>query len=178
MRKRSATDCRTGRGRVVCSEPSVVYCVPTTGKNRGIATVLLLSNANRKCAAGSQAAKDKNIILRVAVCDAVGKLLVFQHMDGAIFISGDVSAGKAVSSVGFGIASGDKPLIQTVSATQDGTVVPVHAPLLSFTMAKPLAQSGRSDHLSGGPLRLLPLTASYKAGRLGFTVSQSQLPHY
>ena len=108
---------------------------------------LSLGDANRMCSAAIKAAEDKNIKLSVAVCDAGGKLLAFQRMEGAIFISADVAIGKAVGSVGFGRASGDipadNPVIQAVLATQGGKIVPAQG-------AVPIIQSGNIVGSIGG----------------------------
>ena len=99
------------------------------------------------CAAAIKSAEEKNLKLSVAVCDAGGRLLAFQRMEGAIFISADVAIGKAVGSVGFGRPSGDipadSPVIQTILATQGGKVVPAQG-------AIPIIQNGDIAGAIGG----------------------------
>ena len=69
-------------------------------------------------------AKDMNIRISVAVCDAGGRLMAFNRMDGAIWGSVYGSQGKAVASAGFARPSGElaeragSPIIQGIAAAE------------------------------------------------------------
>jgi uncharacterized protein GlcG (DUF336 family) len=68
---------------------------------------LTLDEANRIVAGAVAKAKELNIKISVAVCDAGGRLVAFNRMDGAIWGSAYGSQGKAVASVAFGRTSGE-----------------------------------------------------------------------
>jgi uncharacterized protein GlcG (DUF336 family) len=67
---------------------------------------LTLDEANRIVQGAIAAAKNLNIQISAAVCDAGGRLLAFNRMDGAIWASAYGSQGKAVASAAFGRPSG------------------------------------------------------------------------
>jgi uncharacterized protein GlcG (DUF336 family) len=67
---------------------------------------LTLDEANRIIAGSIAKAKELNIKVSTAVCDAGGRLVAFQRMDGAIWASAYGSQGKAVASAGFARPSG------------------------------------------------------------------------
>src|ERR1700758_3790931 len=73
----------------------------------GSAMALTLEEANRIAQGAMAKAKDLNIRISVAVCDAGGRLMVFQRMDNAIWASAYGSQGKAVASAAFGRPSGE-----------------------------------------------------------------------
>ena len=68
---------------------------------------LTLEEANRIAQGAMAKARDLNIRISVAVCDAGGRLVVFQRMDNAIWASAYGSQGKAVASAAFGRPSGE-----------------------------------------------------------------------
>ena len=68
---------------------------------------LTLADANRIVQAAITKAQEMNIKVSVAVCDAGGRLVAFNRMDGAIWGSVYGSQGKAIASVAFGRASGE-----------------------------------------------------------------------
>jgi glc operon protein GlcG len=68
---------------------------------------LSLADANRAIAAAMAKADDIGVKMNIAVCDAGGRLLAFQRMDGAIWAGTYGSQGKAVASAAFGRPSGD-----------------------------------------------------------------------
>jgi glc operon protein GlcG len=68
---------------------------------------LTLEEANRIIAGAVAKARELNIRISVAVCDAGGRLMAFQRMDNAIWASGYGSQGKAIASAAFGRASGE-----------------------------------------------------------------------
>ncbi len=68
---------------------------------------LTLEEANRIALGAIAEAERLGIRISVAVCDAGGRLLAFQRMDGAIWAGAYGSQGKAVASAAFGRPSGD-----------------------------------------------------------------------
>ncbi len=66
-----------------------------------------LAEANRIVEGAIAHAQELNIKINVAVCDAGGRLIAFNRMDGAIWAGVYGSQGKAVASAGFGRASGE-----------------------------------------------------------------------
>jgi uncharacterized protein GlcG (DUF336 family) len=87
---------------------------------------LTLEEANRISQGAIAKAKDINIKISVAVCDAGGRLMAFQRMDNAIWASAYGSQGKAVASAAFGRASGllteraDHPTLRGIAAAEGG----------------------------------------------------------
>ena len=90
---------------------------------------LTLSEANQVVHAAVTKAQEMNIRISVAVCDAGGRLVAFNRMDGAIWASAYGSQGKAVASVAFGRASGElqeragSPIIQGIAAAEGGHMI-------------------------------------------------------
>ena len=68
---------------------------------------LNLAEANRIIAGTIAQAEEFGIKVNVAVCDAGGRLIAFNRMDGAIWAGVYGSQGKAVASAAFGRPSGD-----------------------------------------------------------------------
>ena len=68
---------------------------------------LTLAEANRIVEGALAQAQELNIKINVAVCDAGGRLIAFNRMDGAIWGGVYGSQGKAVASAGFGRPSGE-----------------------------------------------------------------------
>jgi uncharacterized protein GlcG (DUF336 family) len=66
-----------------------------------------LAEANRIIAGTIAQAEEFGIKVNVAVCDAGGRLIAFNRMDGAIWAGVYGSQGKAVASAAFGRPSGD-----------------------------------------------------------------------
>ena len=90
---------------------------------------LTLSEANQVVHAAVIKAQEMNIRISVAVCDAGGRLVAFNRMDGAIWASAYGSQGKAVASVAFGRASGElqeragSPIISGIAAAEGGHMI-------------------------------------------------------
>jgi glc operon protein GlcG len=90
---------------------------------------LKLSEANQVVHAAIAKAQELNLRISVAVCDAGGRLLAFNRMDGAIWASAYGSQGKAIASVAFGRASGElqeragSPIIQGIAAAEGGHMI-------------------------------------------------------
>jgi uncharacterized protein GlcG (DUF336 family) len=108
---------------------------------------LSLEEADRMARAAIVKAKQLNIKLSVAVCDAGGHLMAFNRMEGAIWISATVAQGKAVAATAFGRPSGavpaDSPVVQAILATQGGRLVPAQGAL-------PILRSGELIGAIGG----------------------------
>ena len=91
---------------------------------------LTLSEANQVVHAAVAKAQEMNIRISVAVCDAGGRLVAFNRMDGAIWAGAYGSQGKAVASVAFGRASGElqeragSPIISGIAAAEGGHMIP------------------------------------------------------
>src|SRR2546426_10631901 len=91
---------------------------------------LTLAEANQIVLAALAKAKEMNIRISVAVCDAGGRLLAFNRMDGAIWGSIYGSQGKAIASAGFARPSGElaeragTPIIQGIVAAEGGHMIP------------------------------------------------------
>ena len=108
---------------------------------------LNLEEADRMVRAAITKAKQLNIKLSVAVCDAGGHLMAFNRMEGAIWISAMAAQGKAVAATAFGRPSGsvsaDSPVVQAILATQGGRLVPAQGAL-------PILRSGELIGAIGG----------------------------
>src|ERR1041385_364034 len=91
---------------------------------------LTLSEANQVVHAAVAKAQELNIRISVAVCDAGGRLVAFNRMDGAIWAGAYGSQGKAIASVAFGRASGElaeragSPIVQGIAAAEGGHMIP------------------------------------------------------
>ena len=87
---------------------------------------LTLDEANRVILGAIAKAKEVNIKISVAVCDAGGRLMAFQRMDNAIWASAYGSQGKAVASAAFGRPSGvlteraEHPTLRGIAAAEGG----------------------------------------------------------
>jgi uncharacterized protein GlcG (DUF336 family) len=91
---------------------------------------LTLTEANRIVQGAIDKARELNIKISVAVCDAGGRLVAFNRMDGAIWAGAYGSQGKAIASVAFGRASGElaeragNPIVQGIMAAEGGHMIP------------------------------------------------------
>ncbi|HXU61762.1 MAG TPA: heme-binding protein [Polyangia bacterium] len=90
---------------------------------------LTLDQANRVAQGAIAKARELDIRISVAVCDAGGRLMAFQRMDNAIWASGYGSQGKAIASAAFGRASGelsaraDQPTPRGIAAAEGGHMI-------------------------------------------------------
>jgi glc operon protein GlcG len=90
---------------------------------------LTLAQANRIIRGAIKKAEELDIRVCVAVCDAGGRLVALQRMDGAIWASVYGSQGKAVASAAFGRASGemtpraDQPTPRGIAAAEGGHMI-------------------------------------------------------
>ena len=109
---------------------------------------LTLTEANRIVQGALDKARDMNIRISVAVCDAGGRLMAFNRMDGAIWGSVYGSQGKAIASVGFGRPSGElaeragSPIIQGIAAAEGGHMIPSQG-------AMPIMRNGMAEGACG-----------------------------
>jgi uncharacterized protein GlcG (DUF336 family) len=91
---------------------------------------LTLADANQVVQAAITKAKEMNIRVSVAVCDAGGRLMAFNRMDGALWASVYGSQGKAIASAAFARPSGElqeragTPIIQGIVAAEGGHMIP------------------------------------------------------
>src|SRR6201995_2251435 len=98
--------------------------VPITGTE-----TMTLEEANRIVEGAIAKAKELNIRVSVAVCDAGGRLVAFQRMTNAIWASAYGSQGKAVASAAFGRPSGelteraDHPTPRGIAAAEGGHMI-------------------------------------------------------
>src|SRR5919109_3950423 len=91
---------------------------------------LTLAEANRIVQGAVDKAREMNIRVNVAVCDAGGRLIAFNRMDGAIWAGAYGSQGKAVASAAFARPSGelqersDTPIIRGIMLAEGGHMIP------------------------------------------------------
>ena len=91
---------------------------------------LSLVEANRMVEGAIAKANEMNIKINVAVCDAGGRLIAFNRMDGAIWGGVYGSQGKAVASAAFGRNSGElqeraeSPIIKGILGAEGGHGIP------------------------------------------------------
>jgi glc operon protein GlcG len=87
---------------------------------------LSLEDANRVIQGALEKAREMNVRVSVAVCDAGGRLVAFQRVDGSILASVFASQGKAVTSVIVGRPSGDvtdNPALAGIVAAVGGILI-------------------------------------------------------
>ena len=90
---------------------------------------ITLQESNAMISAALAKAGELNIKISVAVCDAGGRLIAFNRMDGAIWAGVYGSQGKAVASVAFGRPSGkmqeraSSPIVSGISAAEGGHMI-------------------------------------------------------
>ena len=91
---------------------------------------ITLEEANRIVAGAIAKAVELDIKINVAVCDAGGRLIAFNRMDGAIWAGVYGSQGKAVASAAFGRSSGElqdragTPIMTGILAAEGGHGIP------------------------------------------------------
>ena len=90
---------------------------------------LSLAEANKIVGGAIAKAEELNIKVNVAVCDAGGRLIAFNRMDGAIWAGVYGSQGKAVASAAFGRTSGelqeraDQPTPRGIAIAEGGHMI-------------------------------------------------------
>jgi len=91
---------------------------------------LTLAEANQIIQGALTRARELNIKISVAVCDAGGRLVAFNRMDGALWAGAYGSQGKAIASVAFARPSGElqeragTPIVQGIIAAEGGHMIP------------------------------------------------------
>ena len=109
---------------------------------------LTLAEANQVVQGALDKAREMNIRISAAVCDAGGRLVAFGRMDGAIWASVYGSQGKAIASVAFARPSGElaeragSPIIQGIAAAEGGHMIPSQG-------AVPIIRGGGLDGACG-----------------------------
>ena len=90
---------------------------------------ITLEEANRIIHGALAKAAELNIQINVSVCDAGGRLVAFNRMDGAIWGGVYGAQGKAVASAAFGRTSGElqgaagSPIISGIIAAEGGHAI-------------------------------------------------------
>ncbi len=90
---------------------------------------ITLAEANRVVEGAIAHAEELNIKVSVAVCDAGGRLVALNRMDGAIWAGAYGCQGKAVASAAFGRASGelaeraDQPTPRGIAVAEGGHMI-------------------------------------------------------
>ncbi len=90
---------------------------------------LTLDEANRIIRGALAKAQELDIEISAAVCDAGGRLVAFERMDGAIWASVYGAQGKAVASAAFGRPSGemaaraDQPTPRGIAVAEGGHMI-------------------------------------------------------
>lgn len=90
---------------------------------------LTLEEANTMVGTAISKAEELGIRISVAVCDAGGRLVAFNKMDGAIWAGVYGSQGKAVASVSFARPSGemqeraDSPIVRGINQAEGGHLI-------------------------------------------------------
>ncbi len=90
---------------------------------------LTLAEANRVVEGAIAQAQELSIKISVAVCDAGGRLVALNRMDGAIWAGAYGCQGKAVASAAFGRPSGelseraDQPTPRGIAVAEGGHMI-------------------------------------------------------
>ena len=103
---------------------------------------LTLAEAKTICEGAITKAQEFNIRISVAVCDAGGRLIALNRMDGAIWGGVYGSQGKAVASAGFGRPSGVLQQSYDTSVTQRGIVAAEGGHMIPGQGAVPITRDG------------------------------------
>jgi uncharacterized protein GlcG (DUF336 family) len=84
-----------------------------------------LEEANRVIQGAIAKANELTIKVSVSVCDGGGRLVAFQRMDGAIWVSTIASQGKAMTSSATGDPSGafDNPTLRAAIAAEGSHMI-------------------------------------------------------
>ena len=110
---------------------------------------LTLDEANKIVAGAVAKAQEMNIKISVAVCDAGGRLVAFNRMDGANWGSVYGSQGKAVAVAAFPRPSGelqeraDTTIILSIATAEGGHMIPSQG-------AVPIIRKGMVEGACGG----------------------------
>jgi glc operon protein GlcG len=107
-----------------------------------------LAEANRAIHAALAKAHNLAVKISVAVCDANGRLVAFQRMDGALAEADLASVGKALASVRSGRPSGDQS-IEASEYFRAATVTGEAAPRLRRPGGLPIIRAGQVEGALG-----------------------------
>jgi len=107
-----------------------------------------LAEANRAIRAALAKAQSLDLSVSVTVCDADGRLVAFQRMDGAIAEADRASIGKAIASARSGRPSGDG-LIEDLEEFRAATVLGEGVPLLRRAGGLPIIRAGQVEGALG-----------------------------
>jgi glc operon protein GlcG len=118
---------------------------------------LRLVEANRAIEAAQAKARNLALNISVTVCDADGRLVAFQRMDGTFAEASRTSIGKAIASVSFGRPSGDVSNEgpnyfgrgARVVFGQAATVIGEGTPLIRRPGGLPISRGGQIDGAVG-----------------------------
>ena len=107
-----------------------------------------LTEANRAIQAALAKAHNLAINISVTVCDADGRLIALQRMDGALAEAGRASIGKALASARWGRPSGDES-IEGSEYFRAATVIGEGAPLIGRPGGLPIIRAGQVEGALG-----------------------------
>ena len=107
-----------------------------------------LAEANRAIQAALAKAHTLAINISVTVCDADGRLVAFQRMDGAFAEADRASIGKALASARSGRPSGDES-IEGLDDFQVATVIGEGVPLIRRPGGLPIIRAGQVEGALG-----------------------------
>jgi glc operon protein GlcG len=107
-----------------------------------------LAEANRAIHAALAKAHNLAVRICVTVCDADGRIVAFQRMDGALAEADLASVGKALASVRTGRPSGDES-IKGLEYFRAATVIGEAAPRLRRPGGLPIIRAGQVEGALG-----------------------------
>ena len=107
-----------------------------------------LAEANRAIQAALAKARNLAVNISVSVCDADGRLVALQRMDGALAQANLASIGKALVSARSGRPSGDQS-IEDSEYFRAATVIGEGAPLIRRPGCLPIIRAGQVEGALG-----------------------------
>jgi glc operon protein GlcG len=107
-----------------------------------------LAEANRAIRAALAKAHNLAVKICVTICDADGRLVAFQRMDGALAEADLASVGKALASVRTGRPSGDES-IEVSEYFRAATIIGEAAPRLRRPGGLPIIRAGQVEGALG-----------------------------
>src|SRR5215470_12158210 len=108
-----------------------------------------LAEANRAIQAALAKARNLAVNITVTVCDADGRLVAFQRMDGALAEADLASIGKALASVTSGRPSGNASVVDQRYFPRGATIIGEGAPLLRRPGGLPIIRAGKVEGALG-----------------------------
>ena len=112
---------------------------------------LSLAEANRAMQATLAKAHNLHINISVAVCDADGRLIAFQRMDGTLAEAHRAAYGKALASATSGRPSGDESIefSEDFKDFRTATVIGEDAPIIRRPGGLPIIRAGQVEGALG-----------------------------